>query len=369
MDRQIESLNIVLVCISLRGGGTERIVCRIANHLVPHCGVSIITLVSGESFYRLDERIELVQPLAAIKRHGKALRLVFQFRHLFSACMRIRPDICFVFGEDISGMASLVARLGGIKEVWTFFRGTPGRSLKGANGIVNPFISRFIRRIMVQTQAAKECLAGPYPAEKIEVWPNPIGVPETVTPASDRVPIVINVGSIGRLKNQDALLRIYSSLARPCNWRLVFIGDGPRRGALEAEASRLVSSDSVVFAGERQDVTRYLDQAAIFAFTSLSEGFPNALAEAMAAGCACISYDCPTGPSEMIEHGSNGFLVESGDETEFARLLQILIDDADLRSRFSVNARKSIRKYESAMVMEQLKSMLDNDNWRTKRGA
>lgn len=355
-------MRIALVCISLRGGGTERIVCRIANHSADQHDVSIITLVPEESFYRLDERVELVHPVATIQRRAKPLRTVLQLRHLFSACRRSRPDICLVFGEDIAGMACLIARFAGVSRVWTFCRGMPERSLKGANGTLNPLFCRLASRIMVQTQAAKQRLKGTYPAEKIAVWPNPIEVPETVTPAPEREPFIINVGSIGRLKNQEALLRIFSRLDRSGDWRLVFIGDGPERAALEEQASRLDLGESVIFTGQRQDVARHLDQAAIFAFTSLSEGFPNALAEALAAGCACISYDCPTGPSELIEHDVNGLLVPMGDEEGYRHELARLLDDTDLRTRLSEAARRDIRRFSADTVIAEFERLILDEN-------
>jgi GalNAc-alpha-(1->4)-GalNAc-alpha-(1->3)-diNAcBac-PP-undecaprenol alpha-1,4-N-acetyl-D-galactosaminyltransferase len=128
---------------------------------------------------------------------------------------------------------------------------------------------------------------------------------------------------------------------------------------LEQLCESLKLAKSVRFLDQRKDVEQLLLDSSIFAFTSLTEGFPNALAEAMAAGCACISYDCPTGPSELIEHGVNGFLVAPGDEAEYARLLQQLMNDADLRATFSRKARKCMEQFEAGLVMQRLKGMIE----------
>ena len=353
-------MRISLVCISLRGGGTERIVCRMANYLVARHDATIITLAPGECFYELHPKVRVVQPVMDRKPAAKPLRVLSQMKHLFTASRREGAEVCLIFGEDITAIGILLARLAGTRTVWGFFRGTPQRSLSGLTGALNPWACKLASRVVVQTAAARTALAGAYPTERLHVWPNPIEVPEHFTPQAARQSMILNIGSIGRLKNQEALLRIFKQLHRGGNWRLTFVGDGPGRLALEAESAKFLEKDTVFIAGEVRDVAAYFSRAKIFAFTSLSEGFPNALAEAMAAGCACISYDCPTGPSELIEHGVSGFLVEPGDEAEYARLLQRLIDEPHLRERFSRNARKSMERFEESMVMDRLEELIED---------
>ena len=96
-----------------------------------------------------------------------------------------------------------------------------------------------------------------------------------------------------------------------------------------------------------------LKSAQIFAFTSLSEGFPNALAEGLAAGCACISYDCPTGPAELIQHGQNGLLIDLGDESAYRKNLEVLMSDSSLRERLSTRARVEIQQFDESKLLPQ----------------
>ena len=267
-----------------------------------------------------------------------------------------------IFGEDIAAPATLIARFAGAPRIWNFFRGRPDRSIAGLKGCMTRLTCGLVNQIFVQTMAGKAALSDFYAAEKLTVWPNPIAIPDAVIPPEYREPLIVNIGSIGRLKNQQALVRVFADLEGEAErWKLLFVGDGPDRPALEANSRASTAAPRIRFAGEQKDVAGQLDRASIFAFTSLSEGFPNALAEAMAAGCACISYDCPTGPAELIEHGVNGFLVEMGDEARFAELLQQMIERDDLRARFSRNARASMRRFEAEQVLQQLEDLITRE--------
>ena len=87
------------------------------------------------------------------------------------------------------------------------------------------------------------------------------------------------------------------------DWKLVIVGDGPRRKNLEGIVSKLNIGDRVIFTGFQEDVDFFLSQSKIFVLPSLIEGFPNALIEAMANSLAPVSFNCEAGPSEIIEHG------------------------------------------------------------------
>jgi len=354
-----EQTRITLVCVSLRGGGTERVVSRLADHLAASHDVSIVTLAPRQPFFPLRQSVTVVQPELPEPGSSRLVRYIRQLAHLYARSKEQNADLCLVFGEDIAGAVTIISRLAGIGRVWVFLRGTPARSLQGRNGVLNPRILRLAERIFLQTEAGKQALSASYPASKLTVWPNPVKIPGSVSSQEHRKRLIVNIGSIGRLKNQAALLRIFEQLESSGDWQLLFVGDGPERAALMASVSTSAAASRIWLEGEQKNVAPYLNRAAIFAFTSLSEGFPNALAEAMAAGCACISYECPTGPSELIEHGVNGFLIEPGDETEYTRLLQRLVDDAELRARFSRNARESMARFDAAVVMGRLEEMIE----------
>jgi len=349
---------ICLVCVSLRAGGTERIVSRIANHLCERHDVIILLLSRTTPFYELRQEVSIIQP--ELSRRGEAGWRWYpqMLRHLWQGFTQARPDLVLCFGEPIAPVVLPVARLQ-CRRTMVFNRASPLTSLRGLRGLLNPPTYPLAHRVVVQTNRSVELLRRRYRLSRFAVLPNPVDLPESVSSIDQREQRILNVGTLGAKKNQQALIQTFAACESPSGWSLEFVGDGPDRPALEGLCDRLGLDESVRFLGQRSDVSDLLHDSRIFAFTSLTEGFPNALAEAMAAGCACISYDCPTGPSELIEHGVNGFLVEPGDEVEYRRLLQQLIDDADLRARFSHNARKSMERFEAGVVMDKLEGLIE----------
>ena len=96
----------------------------------------------------------------------------------------------------------------------------------------------------------------------------------------------------------------------------------------------------MVLIGRTQEIFRWYQQASIFVLSSKREGFPNVLIEAMALGCAVVSFDCPYGPNEIIQDGVNGLLVEDQNSKALTEALQRLMDDQRLRERLSREAFK-----------------------------
>jgi len=109
----------------------------------------------------------------------------------------------------------------------------------------------------------------------------------------------------------------------------------------------------VVLAGQQKEVDNFLEESKIYVLTSDIEGYPNALCEAMAHGLACVSFDCVAGPSDIIEHGKNGILIEDGYTELFARELDLLIEDEDSRRKLGEEAEKIQDTLRGERIFEQ----------------
>jgi glycosyltransferase involved in cell wall biosynthesis len=168
------------------------------------------------------------------------------------------------------------------------------------------------------------------------------------------------VGCIARLvdvKDHATLLRAVGLLAarRPA-LHVVLIGDGPRRPALESLARELGISTQTHFAGMRPNLPNLHHFFDISALASLSEGFPNSLVEAMAAGRPVVATDVGGNPDAV--RPSTGILVPPGDPSAFADALERLLSDEDLRRRMGAAALKIARsEYHVDAVIPSLESM------------
>ena len=131
------------------------------------------------------------------------------------------------------------------------------------------------------------------------------------------------------------------------------------RGTLNASPSALGKpsevevNNNIIFAGSVANIDEYYNKSKIFSFTSTSEGFPNALAEALSVPLACISFDCVTGPSDLIEDGVNGFLVTDFDHDGYKKKLLQLMQDEGLRKKLQQAAEKSIRQFRIENIGQQ----------------
>lgn len=336
---------LIIVTPSLKSGGLERVVSLLANQLCQRrVEVLLIVLSQSDIFYDLDKSITLHQLPDRIDKKSKILKILLTFNWLRQLVKSSESKSLISFGEGYNAFV-MAACIGLNKRVYLSNRASPIWSLKGLRSLTNPFLYKFADGILVQTKKAIHMLQQKYKSSYFFVVPNPFDIPsEQAVSSSKREKIILNVGRLGGLKHQDYLIKYFSEIKTDCpDWKLWLVGDGPERHNLELLASNLNIKDSVKFLGNIKSINEVYLKANIFAFTSTSEGFPNALGEAMAHGLACISFDCVTGPSELIESGKNGILIKENNHTAYKNELLRLIKKSDLRIKISRNAYLTLK--------------------------
>lgn len=162
------------------------------------------------------------------------------------------------------------------------------------------------------------------------------------------------IGAIGRLAPQKGLHFLLQAapavLQDDSNTLFVFVGDGPERNALEAEARRLRIQDSVCFLGVREDIPELLSAMDIVAMPSLSEGLPMALLEAMASRKPVVATRVGAIP-QVIQERVNGVMLNPGDVSGLAAALCELLKCGELRRTLGENARRTMEDRFSAASM------------------
>jgi glycosyltransferase involved in cell wall biosynthesis len=134
-------------------------------------------------------------------------------------------------------------------------------------------------------------------------------------------PVLVGSGRLREQKDFPTLLKAFARVRAQLHCRLLILGEGEGRPALEAEVAALGLQDDVALPGFVENPYAYMRNAALFVLSSRWEGLPTVLVEAMACGCPVVATDCPSGPAEILEDGALGQLVEMADPDELAQAI------------------------------------------------
>jgi glycosyltransferase involved in cell wall biosynthesis len=229
-----------------------------------------------------------------------------------------------------------------------------------------PFYKEWFRRcaypkldaVVCPTKEAADYLAQAYPRARTLgihnwlTWPLPKG-DGSASAAMGRPgrKTFVACGRFDKLKGFSRLITIFDGLKqRLPDWDLVIVGDGEDRAILEAQVDQAKLRDRVFFPGWIADMESVFRSGDLFVFPSVSEGFALVLAEAMACGLPCISYDCKVGPAEIIRDGVDGVLVPVGDEKTFSAAMLRLATDDPVRRRLAKNCPLILERLSEATI-------------------
>lgn len=177
-----------------------------------------------------------------------------------------------------------------------------------------------------------------------------------------------NILACGRITSQKGFHHLVLAFAKIASkypgWDIDISGkkgiDDKYESFLKETIGNTALEDRVHFIGFNMDIDRVMREHSIFCLSSNNEGFPNVLNEAMAMGCACVSYDIVTGPREIIIDGLDGVIVENKNIDALSEALEEMIADEEKRYNFGLKAIEDIQRFRCDVVIGRWEQLLNN---------
>ncbi|MFO7840276.1 MAG: glycosyltransferase family 4 protein [Desulfosalsimonadaceae bacterium] len=374
-----DSKKILILIHSLTSGGSERVAAALSGFLSNQgFSVTVVTICGKEQdFYTLDEKVgRICLELAGQSRGaGKILANIRRIKTLRSVIKKENPDVVIGMMTECAVM-SILACKGLPARVAVSERNFPGhKKMPRQWALLRKALYRFADIHVAQTRGIAEWLKKKTRAKRIAVipnsvrWPLPSGIP-AVDPgdflAQDQK-LVLAVGSLSRQKGFDLLIRAFSEISpEHPDWKLIILGGQSGKDRENDECEKLQHlietlglKDRVKMPGQTGNVGDWYERADLFVLSSRYEGFPNVVLEAMAAGCACVAFDCDTGPRDIIQDGTNGILVPPQDTRELAKAMKRLMEDETLRKTLSSEAVAVRERFSEGKILGRWKQILD----------
>lgn len=329
------STRLLVVSMSLAGGGAERFTANLLNHLNLDLFNSQLCVVRPDFTYPLRDEI----PVISLDKFRAAdlPRTIVRLRRLIRT---FQPQVVLSTITFCNRLVAMALPNSPERPRWIARIGCNYQRFMSPSGrIATRLLYSRADGFVANSQGAADAFSAAFPRfqERISVISNPTdfasldGLTTAQSAASSSEPIVVTAGRLERVKRHDLLLRAFAMVRRTTKAKLWICGDGPLKFELQQQASHLGISDDIRWLGFVDNPYAVMKSASIFAMSSDSEGMPNALIEAQGLGLPAVSVDCDFGPREIIEANSTGFLTPQGDCAKLAGAMHRLITDAPLR--------------------------------------
>ena len=382
-----ESKHIALSVPSLAGGGAERVMLNLAGAFCArgHRVDLIVCRAEGELRDQIPDGVTLVELRRTSSKIWSRLRVlaadpaglpsllrpvllpigtpstVRRLSDLVRYLRRERPQALLSAMTDLNLVALWARRLAGVSTHLVIAEHITLSQSVRADSNRRKWRYRFLPPLLARTYPWAEAIiavsAGvaddlsalaKIPREHIMTIYNPVVTPDLEEKsrascdhpwfARGGAPVLLAVGRLAVQKDFPTLLRAFAQVRALRPARLVILGEGEERTKLEALARELGVAADVALPGFVLNPFPYIARAAVFVLSSLYEGLPTVVIEALACGCPVVSTDCPSGPAEILEGGRYGALVPVGDVEVMANAINAALDGAHDAERLKTRA-------------------------------
>lgn len=343
-------MKLLFVISSLEAGGAERVLTQLATYWAEDKGHEVHIVIfrpkGATSFYPLSSKV-ILHTVGDLKRNGASFlswgkSFLSSLYALRSLVKELAPEHVISF-VNVINIVTLLTTLGLKKSLIISERVDPRyHNITFLGNFLRRLLYPFSTKLIVQGDYIASYF--PYLKGRVFVIPNPVSIQKGLSPKKE-IKKLIHVGRLTPQKGQDILLKAFAKALKSApNWHLDLYGQGTEKENLESLTKELGLQDSVKFQGVTKNIQQKISEASVFCFPSRFEGFPNALAEAMALSLPVVASDCG-GNLELIEHEKNGLICPIDDVDAFAKALVRLMSQADYGEKLGNQARKSMEKF------------------------
>ena len=348
-----------IVCNISSVGGTERAVINIANTLSKNKDI-IITIISMFSSSN-DNPGLIISDKVAISHLGldiRASRRLRSYCHFIRLMYSVdkRKEYDIVIGTTHAMNSLIAVCMRNIKRVaceHTIYEACPLGS-RIVRRIVYPKLDALV--LLTKSEFAKYTFIND---KRKYVIPNALSF-NVENPASLNNHVIITAGRLTSVKRYDLLIDLALYIKKELvDWEIRIFGDGECRNDLQNQINSLQLQNYVLLKGNSNNILKELLDSSILVMTSQYEGLPMILIEGQACGLPIVSFDCPEGPRNIVDNGSDGYLIQEGKKEEFVKKVVELAKDIDRRKSFGENAYKASKKYDCDQVAIQWMTFFD----------
>lgn len=362
---------ILLFIHSLHGGGAERVAADLSAHWAGMGReVMVVTQASAEGdVYTLHPQVR--REVLHTAGEGGGLRGIWSNVQRVRALRRVvkafRPDIVLAMMTTASVLSVLACAGLPCRVIATEHTHPPSQTLSGFWQRLRRLTYPRAARVVALTRGTADWLAQHVPGSRLAVIPNPVHFPlpraePILTPVSGHGrKRLLAVGRLHADKGFDLLIQAYAPLAASHpDWDLVILGEGDERPALEAQVRAAGLASRIFMPGRAGNVGDWYESADLYVLTSRFEGLSNTLLESMASGLAAVSFDCDTGPREIVREGVDGVLVRpNGDVSALCKALDAVMKNDTDRRRMAQAATDVRDRFSAERVLQKWQELFD----------
>lgn len=357
------------VISTLTSGGAERSLVNLSGELAAR-GLDVVVLTYSDStsdFYTLDKRVQRLELGLMQKSGNKLVAVSNNFKRILKVRTALNEEQCDVVVSfmDATNITTVLASLGLPSKVVISERIHPGFHQAGrAWALVRKYVYGLADEVVVQTQQIADWVVDNTNAKSVKVIPNFLtNIEQKTHPhATAHRKRIIAAGRLNHQKGFDLLLVAFQLTAEQPEmegWTLDIFGEGPERKTLQDKIYQLGLKSRVRLLGRSEQLAAEMQDCGVFVLSSVNEGFPNVLLEAMREGCAVCGFATVSGVPELIEDNVSGLLMQNRTQEELSEVLLKLCADANLRQKLSNGARRHVQQFAVENIIPRWFDVLD----------